>query len=337
MKTFHWASLGVASSMVTVLISASILMPSPKGTFAAKATFAPVSLEDIAKNATTRFDPNASNDHTISTGLGNFDTSSGSVTPNRELDSLSYDLDAVIKGHGVVPRITLASLPSDIAGIRETSERKAVFFKTVLPLVLQVNEQILKDRKRLWSLATKVQAGTAIEAVDRLWLVVMAERYGVQRGDISGLLNRHDVVPPSLAIAQAATESAWGTSRFVQEGNAMFGQWTFTAKDAGIVPNGRTQGKTHRIRAFDNLYDSVASYVLNLNKHRAYKEFRQARADMRAKGKTLDGMRLASTLHRYSERGAAYVSELHAIIGGNDLTLFDGARLSRIASTEPLI
>lgn len=326
--------------MVTVLISAAVIMPSPSGTSVAKATFAPVSLEDIARNATHRFDPHANRDlkassHTTNMGLNSFNTSSGSRSV--EIEALSYDLDAVIEGHGEVPRITLASLPSDIARIRETSERKAVFFKTVLPLVLQVNEKILSDRERLWNLATQMQAGTSVEAVDRLWLAVMASRYGVRRGDVSALLSRHDVVPPSLAIAQAATESAWGTSRFVQEGNAMFGQWTFTAKDAGIVPNGRTRGKTHRIRAFDSLYDSVASYVLNLNKHRAYKEFRQARADMRAKGQTLDGMRLASTLHRYSERGAAYVSELHSIIGGNDLTLFDGARLSRVASAEPLI
>lgn len=321
--------------MVTVLISAAIVMPSPSGTSVAKATFAPVSLQDIAKNAARDFDAHANHDHKTNTALNSFSTSSGS--PSMEIEALSYDLDAVIEGHGEVPRITLASLPSDIARIRETSERKAVFFKTVLPLVLQVNEQIVSDRERLWDLHTQMQAGTSVEAVDRLWLAVMASRYGVRRGDVAALLSRHDVVPPSLAIAQAATESAWGTSRFVQEGNAMFGQWTFTAKDAGIVPKGRIQGKTHRIRAFDSLYDSVASYVLNLNKHRAYKEFRQVRADMRAKGKTLDGMLLASTLHRYSERGAAYVSELHAIIGGNDLALFDGARLSRIASTEPLI
>jgi len=217
------------------------------------------------------------------------------------------------------------------------SERKAVFFKTVLPLVLQVNEQIVEDRKRLWQLGAEQKSGARLSAVDRLWLAVMSERYGTRRSDVDALLKRHDVVPPSLALAQAATESAWGTSRFVKEGNAMFGEWTFASDHEGIVPSERASGKTHRVRAFDSLYDSVASYVTNLNKHRAYREFRQVRAEMRAKGQAFDGIRLAATLHRYSERGAAYVDELQTIIRGNELDLLDGARLSQAGDLEPVI
>lgn len=331
MKTFHWTSLGVASSMVAVLVSAAVIMPSPSGTSVAQASFAPVSILEHAK----RIAAHVQQDNT----LDDFATASGSApdgaTPN--LDVLGYDLNAVLQGHGEVPRLTFASLPGDFARIRETNLRKAAFFKTMLPLVLQVNEQILEDRKQLWKLSADLKAGTELEAVDRLWLAVMAERYGTRRGDVAAMLQRHDVVPPSLALAQAATESAWGTSRFVREGNALFGQWTFAASHEGIVPNGRADGKTHRVRAFDSLYDSVASYAINLNKHRAYKEFRAARAEMRAGGQTISGMHLASTLHRYSERGAAYVDELHAIIGGNDLALLDGARLSQAETVEPVI
>jgi Bax protein len=253
------------------------------------------------------------------------------------VEALSYDLNAVIKGGHEVPRITLASVPVDLEQIRETDERKALFFKTVLPLVLQVNEQIASDRERLWELNAKKQAGARIEAVDRLWLAVMAERYGTARGDVPALLRRHDVVPPSLALAQAATESAWGTSRFVKEGNAIFGQWTFADDHDGIVPSQRADGKAHRVRAFDSLYDSVFSYITNLNRHGAYQEFRTARAEMRANGQPLDGMRLASTLFRYSERGAAYVDELRVLISTNDLGYLDDARLSQREPFEPMI
>ena len=340
MKTFHWTSLGVAASMVTILVSAAVVMPSPGGTSVAQASFAPISVRELENLAAAHAGYGPSHGHGVSPTLDRFETASGGATGGidpRHVDALSYDLDAVLQGHGEVPRVTLASLPGDLSRIRETAERKAVFFKTVLPLVLQVNEQILEDRKRLWDLNAALKTGTQLSAVDRLWLAVMAARYGTRRGDVDALLSRHDMVPPSLALAQAATESAWGTSRFVKEGNAMFGEWTFAAKHDGIVPSQRSDGKTHRVRAFSTLYDSVSSYVTNLNKHRAYKEFRAARADMRAKGQTLDGMRLASALHRYSERGAAYVSELHAIISGNDLDLLDGARLSQAGGIEPVI
>jgi Bax protein len=295
MKTFHWTSLGVTSSMVAVLVSAAVIMPSPSGTSVAQASFQPVSLLDnasrIIKQASRHFGGSSLSDFDVASGADDDQTSA-------QFDALGYDLDAVLSGSVEVPRITLASLPGDLSRIRETDERKSLFFKSVLPLVLQANEQILEDRQRLWDISAAKKAGTPLDAVDRLWLAVMAERYGTRRGDVEILLRRHDVVPPSLALAQAATESAWGTSRFVKEGNAIFGEWTFVNDHDGIVPNERISGKTHRVRAFDSVSDSVMSYITNLNKHRAYQEFRDARAEMRAKGLNLDGRRLASTLHR---------------------------------------
>lgn len=324
--------------MVAVLVSAAVIMPSPKGTAVARANFVSISLESVplvdrasrmVEQAGRRFGVGDATSDRVS-------ASAGDETMQR-FKVVGYDLDAVLKGQDDVPRVILASLPGDLSHIRETDVRKAMFFKTVLPMVLQVNEQILEDRQRLRDISAANRSGRPLEAVDRLWLAVMAEQYGTRRGDVDVLLKRHDVVPPSLALAQAATESAWGTSRFVKEGNAIFGQYTFADDRDGLVPSARLDGKTHRIKAFDSLYDSVASYVTNLNNHDAYEEFRSMRAEMRARGQNLDGKRLATTLHRYSERGAAYVSDLHVIMSGNNLTMLDNARLSRVGDSAPVI
>lgn len=306
-------------------------MPAPSGVSVAKASF-PLPEFSSASSVRKATKPNPF----AGRSFVDLQTSSGPDVDLNVSSLLNYDFEAVLQGRGSVPRITLASLPSGLWQERETAKRKALFLKSVLPLVLQVNEQILKDRTRLKDLAHAQTIGS-LEALDRLWLAVMAERYGTKRGDIEAVLKRHDVVPPSLALAQAATESAWGSSRFVREGNAMFGQWTFSSQDLGIVPMKRDEGKTHRVRAFSSLYDSIDSYVTNLNKHRAYKEFRDMRAGMRRQDQPLDGMRLAGTLYRYSERGADYVNELRAIISSNDLRLVDGARLSPDEDFEPLI
>lgn len=323
--------------MVAVLISAAVLMPAPGGVSVAQASFPTIDVENVAHRQAVRVQNRtvllrAPFDKVKADDLADMQTASGPVD-----GGLDYDLNAVLQGDAGVPRLSLVSMPDDLRAIRETEQRKAVFFKSVLPLVLQVNEQIVEDRNRLWDLHTQKQTGAELNALDRLWLAVMAERYGVDRDNLKGLLARHDVVPPSLALAQAASESAWGTSRFVREGNAMFGEWTFADEHKGIVPNGRTIGKSHRVRAFDSLYDSVHSYVTNLNKHRAYKEFRAMRSEQRAKGQSVNGMLLAGTLHRYSERGAAYVAELRSIISGNELDLLDTARLSSTGKFEPVI
>lgn len=307
--------------MVAALACFAALTPPPQGTSAARATFElpPMSSIAMVKDVVQRQSARA---------VAIFTRAPAPKGLDHYKSMLGYDLNAVFDGQGDVPRITLASLPHDLGTIRETEERKALFFKTVLPLVLQVNEQILEDRDRLTRLAAEARSGHKPSAEDRLWLAVMAERYDTRRGDIQALLKRHDIVPPSLALAQGATESAWGTSRFVREGNAIFGQWTFSDDHEGLVPQRRGEDKTHRIRAFDSLYQSVMSYATNLNRHPAYEEFRQMRADMRARGQEPDGARLATTLYRYSERGAAYVDELLIIMNGNTLTRLDSAKLS---------
>lgn len=239
---------------------------------------------------------------------------------------LDYELASVVSGKAEVPRLFLVSLPVDMEEIRQAEARKRLFFKAVLPLVLQVNEEIRADRRRLWDLRYSLRAGEKLDAVDRLWLMVAADRYRVDAEDLAALARRMDVIPPSLALAQAAVESGWGTSRFAREGNALFGQWTFSAS-GDLVPLRRDPGKTHRVRAFDNLLDSVRAYMRNLNTHPTYRAFRQARSKMRREGAPLNGSRLATRLDHYAEQGVAYVAIIRATIENNDLGRFDDARL----------
>jgi Bax protein len=244
-------------------------------------------------------------------------------------ERIGYNLDTIRAGEAKVPRLFLVSLPDDLGQVHEPKQRKAIFFKTVLPLVLQVNDEILADRARLKVLRDRLADGKQLAAVDRLWLIVLAEGYNVKRGDLKLLTARVDIIPPSLALAQAAEESGWGTSRFVREGNAIFGEWTFV-EDKGIVPYDRKIGKTHRVRRFASLLDSVRAYVQNLNTHPAYKRLRAERWRMRSDAESLRGGILAATLTAYSERGADYVATIQTIMSTNNLNRLDGARLKNI-------
>lgn len=245
----------------------------------------------------------------------------------RTFSTIKYDFDSIRAGQGDVPRVFVRAMPNDMRRIRVPAQRKQLFFQSVLPLVLKVNDEISADRRRLLRLKTEAGQGRKLPAADRLWLAVMSEVYDVNRGDLTELLSRVDVVPPSLALAQAAEESGWGTSRFVREGNALFGQWTFD-KTTGLVPIRRDSGRTHRVRAFPSLVHGVRAYVRNLNTHRAYRHLRRQRAAMRRDGAHLDGMGLTGTLTGYSERGEDYVQTIQSIIRANRLEKLDRAKLS---------
>ncbi len=245
---------------------------------------------------------------------------------------LGYDLEQVRTGETGVPRLFLTSLPGDLKDIRESRVRKTLFFKTVLPLVLRVNEEILRERRRLWKLHFRLSLDRKLGPGDRLWLMVMTERYGVERGDVASLLKRVDIVPPSLALAQAAEESGWGTSRFVREGNAVFGQWTFS-KTGNLVPARRDKDKFHNIKAFSSLLDSVRAYTRNLNTHGAYRLLRRARYGLRLRGAPLDGLLLVKNLKNYSQRGQEYVGTIRALIESNKLHRLDDARLREATLT----
>ncbi|WP_417819290.1 glucosaminidase domain-containing protein [Terasakiella sp.] len=255
-------------------------------------------------------------------------------------NKIGYHLKDVREGESSVPRLFLASLPHDLATLTQTEERKALFFKALLPLILKTNEEILAERARILRLRHRLNLGLDIIAQDQIWLKATFERYKVRGQKFDQLLQKVDIVPPSLALAQAAEESGWGTSRFVREGNALFGQWTFNQNDDGIVPAQRGDDQTHRIKAFDSIKDSLRAYVHNLNTHAAYKALRAKRAFMRTTRQPIQGSLLAMALDKYSERGEQYIISLKAIMDKNNLPLYDTVTLSdkmMLASAEPSI
>ena len=240
-------------------------------------------------------------------------------------DRAGYRLDGV-RRHGEVPRLFLISLPSDLREIRAPSHRKVMFIKTALPLILLVNERIHRDRMRIHILRTLIGSGVEIAPDDVAWQAAVAERHGLVRLDFDELLRRVDISPPSLALAQGAEETGWGTSRFAHEGNALFGQRIFGGK-GGLVPRRRDKGKTFKVRAFDDLIEGVKAYAHNLNTFAAYEEFRRAREALREAGRPLIGLKLAKTLENYSERRGSYIDTIRLIIRANALGIFDKARL----------
>jgi len=238
------------------------------------------------------------------------------------LDRIGFDLEAVSKGYISVPRLLVSSLPPDLDRLDAMDARKTLFLRLMLPAVLSVNEQIGADRQRLLKIKGDLVAGVQMSADDVQWVLGLADSYDQPDADVDALLRKVDVVPPSLALAQAIEESGWGTSRIARLQNALFGQF------------GEEASGDWDYKSFGSLYEAVESYMRNLNTHRAYREFRQARAKMRSQQGEIDGWELAHTLHRYSERGDDYVRGLHSIMRDNNLEAFDFARLNtrRIAA-----
>ena len=260
-------------------------------------------------------------------------------------EDMGYRLDMLRGGDATVPRIYLQTLPADLSDIASTNLRKAVFIKSMLPLILRVNEEIIDLRGSLQSLAGDLEAGRKLTADDLNLLDDTAGLYGVKLGEravmLRELLRRVDIVPPSLALTQAALESGWGTSRFAQEGNALFGQKAFNDSVDSLLARHKKPADAHRYRSYDSLMSTVRSYAHNLNSHPAYGEFRAQRADLRKKAgdAPLDGDSLARTLLRYSERGLSYTADLRQMMRSNGMRLYDSARLeaagTQFASRAP--
>jgi Bax protein len=241
-------------------------------------------------------------------------------------DAAAFTLPPIRRGHEPVPRVLLAALPGDFDMVEQVDMRKRLFFKTMLPLVLRVNEEIMVERRRLVSLISVMEAGRELKPPDRDWLDDLADRYRTNPGEYATLLRRVDAVSPALAIAQSIEESGWGRSRFARDGNALFGQRVW-AQGMGIVPEARDDGEAFEVRVFKRLIDSVRAYALNLNRHPAYADFRIARARLRATEIALDPYALAETLVGYSERREGYVETLKNILRANRLEQFETARL----------
>jgi uncharacterized FlgJ-related protein len=249
-----------------------------------------------------------------------------------------YTSKAWHSGVHEVPRLYLADVPTywrDTYSKRvPISEKKSLFFRLLAPVALYVNERILEDRSRAQVLLATQTAGRPLAAEDAEWLADLARVYKVPGADSGSidtaegaeLLRRVDAIPLSLELAQGAVESGWGTSRFADVGNSLFGQWSWSG---GIAPEEQrtdTHGD-HRIAAFQSTGLSAWSYALNLNTHDAYADFRSKRAELREHGELPHGHDLVETMSRYSERGHHYVAELKTIMRQNKLDSIDDSRL----------
>lgn len=279
-----------------------------------------------------------------------------------ETDNLIHEL----KQHGLwkipstleVPRFFIESYPADLYTLDDVSLRKKVFLHSLLPHALLVREEALRKRAKLEAILGKIDC--SLEQIDFVESDPVESSYCswsdfLQADEVSfieklcsnyrattaeELLERVDAVPTSIILAQGALESSWGSSRFTREGNSIFGMWTWKTK--GIVPARRDEGKTHKVKAYENVLDSVRAYHLTLNRLDPYDEFRQLRRH------TDDPLILAEGLTLYSERGEEYVEDIKRVILSNDLQKYDNCSLSdyeisqlsgsvikNTASTEP--
>ncbi len=232
----------------------------------------------------------------------------------------NYSLSEVRRTKKVKP-IRLSLLPNEMKSIENSGKRKNLFIKIILPLVLEENNRIIIDRKKLFTILNKNK-----NSKDEIkWLNQKFKQYGVVNKDLATLKVRMDIIPVSLAIAQAAKETGWGTSRFAIEGNALFGQWTWSGE--GIKPAGADSKATYKVMKFNVLKASVRAYQRNLNTHSSYKKFRFIRAQLRDDNKKLDSLKLAEYLDNYAQTGTEYTKVLKQIIEQNQLKDFDEVKL----------
>jgi Bax protein len=240
---------------------------------------------------------------------------------------VEYDLGQV-RSKKLVKPIYFTQFPKDLDELQNTQLKKETFIKIVLPLIVVENERILDDRKKLIILSEKKFTTDP----EKQWIRQKLLEYKVKKGNIKELLVRMDIIPVSIALAQAAKESGWGTSRFALEGNAIFGQWTWSGQ--GIAPLNRESNKSHKILKFPILRASVKAYKNNLNTHNSYSKFRSKRLSLREKNKKISGLELTETLNNYAQTGSEYTKILNQIIKQNRLTDFE--LVSLVSSTKKI-
>jgi Bax protein len=214
-------------------------------------------------------------------------------------------------------------MPSEYYAIKDTKKVKAYFSEYIYKLTKKENLKILEERSFIKNLLSSSEIKTTINKKQLKKLTELKKRYRVKNlYDLKSYMMKIDVIPPSMSIAQAAVESAWGKSRFTKKANNIFGHWTYNSKN-GIVPKRRTAGSKHLIRVFKNLQDSLSAYMLNLNRHTAYKSFREKRYQTRMKNKHPMGLELSQTMTKYSGIGKKYLSILKSVIKKNKLETYD--------------
>lgn len=246
----------------------------------------------------------------------------GLVAPERhfqvnsvdELDNLfqnaNYNLNAG-QGAREVPRLYLTKLPKDMTKKKKSTNK--TFVQVLLPHILQVNEKILADRKRLVELRDQCKT-RHLRHTEKMWLMKLASDYRCKSTKIDALLMHVDIVPPSLALAQATIETGGGRSSAALRKNSTFGHMT----------------RDNKVMHFESLQKNVEAYVHNLNRHQAYAGFRKVRADLRTKNQPLCGIQLAACLEKYSIRRAAYIREVQGLIRNRDLRKYDAMTLKQM-------
>jgi len=238
---------------------------------------------------------------------------------------------------GKVPPFFIKSYPEDLHTIDDMRVRKRVFLHSLLPHALFVRQEALQRREKLAIILSKIECSRKnfdfvkglryedhcswtdfLTEEEVLFVRNLCRKYRTSSAE--ELLERVDAVPTSIILAQGALESSWGASRFTREGNSVFGMWTW--KSAGITPTRRDEGKTHRVKVYESILDSVRAYHLTLNRFEPYDQFRQLRRQ------TADPLIVAEGLTPYSERGEDYVEEIKNIILSNDLQKYDNCSLT---------
>ena len=223
-----------------------------------------------------------------------------------------------------------SSVP-DFSAIEDVKEKKETFFSFMQPIIYQVNDEILRQRRDILGYQQKIAAGGKLagraekhleELIKTYRLTASLKRENDPAAVIQKLLQRVDIIPASLALAQSANESAWGTARFARQGNNYFGLWCWSL-NCGMLPTDRDAGAKHEVATFETVGAGVVYYMKTLNSHPAYQALRDKRYELRAAGEPLNGAQLAQGLIDYSERREAYVEEIRAMISYNKLERFD--------------
>ena len=221
-----------------------------------------------------------------------------------------------------VPETIKAKKPvPDFSVYTQVEDKKAAFFNYLRPEVEKQNAYLLTLRHYVQTLYRKALAEEPFSEDDITRLAWLEKEYRVKSSDplntkLLNLLQKIDVLPAELVLVQAANESAWGTSRFAREGYNFFGMWCFV-EDCGFVPKRRNEGAVHEVAKYDDLSQAMYSYMRNLNRHPAYKDLRDIRAQLRNSGKEVTANALVEGLTRYSERGEEYIHELQQMIRVN--------------------
>lgn len=259
-----------------------------------------------------------------------YDTNSH-ITSYRKMQQLflekGYNLEKIRNKEMDVPRIFIKTLPSDFNMIESPKEKKELFIKFLLPLILKKNEELNGNRQKLIKIQDKLLKNLLLNKEEQEFLDNAREEYKTETGDIKDILVKLDEISVSMALGQAIQETGWGESRFLIQGNSIFAEWTWGGE--GMLPRARKDGLIHRIKTFPTLYESVDSYANNLNKTRYYAGFRRMRARLREQGKPLYGRWLVSSMIHYSTEKNKYILDVKRIIRDNNLDDFNEVKLEK--------